>query len=477
VPAAETISSADGFVKAEALTLDLPRYEEERRRLTRRGAVTGCVLATGIVPLYVVTDYALYPQHFWPLFVARMLSILLGMGVVLLLRRPAGMRLIYMLVAGLCIGLALCNSAVPVYLLGYDAPYYVASILVICGIALLLPWGASQAAALALGLLAMYVVASALHGTLDNWLAFACNLSFVAATVGIALVSLQAGEGLRKREFCARVALRRAYENKRELAAALAEKTAKLEMLNHEMEDLLYAASHDLRAPLINVQGFSRELRLGLDQLRNGNGKSPEVIAALADVDESLQFILAGVARLDGLITSLLNVSRIATRTNPTEEVDLNALLQKLAQSFRYQLSDKNITLDVEPLPVVIGDPARLGQLFGNLIDNAVKYMGNSRQRRIYVGVRSANGERRFFVQDTGPGIAKESQEQIFRVFRRLANGDCPGEGIGLTIVRKIVEKHGGRIWVESTPGAGATFWFSLETPPPASRLEVCSDT
>ena len=459
------------------LAQDLPRYEEERRRLTQRGAVTGCLLATGIVPLYIVTDYSLYPQYFWLLLVARMLSVLLGVGILLLIRRPVGKQLTYVLVAVLCVGLALFNSAVPVYLLGFEVPYYVASILVVCGIALLLPWGASQAAALALGLLAMYVAASALHGSLDNWLAFACNVSFVAATVGIALVSLRAGEELRKREFCARVALERAYENKSELATALAEKTAKLEMLNREMEDLLYAASHDLRAPLINVQGFSRELRLGLDQLRNGNGRSPEVLAVLTDVDESLRFILTGVARLDGLIMSLLNVSRIATHTNPTEQVDLNALLQKLVQSLRYQLSDKDITLDVEPLPVVIGDPVRLGQLFGNLIDNAVKYMGNSPQRRIHVGVHSANGERRFFVHDTGPGIAKESQEQIFRLFRRLTNGGCPGEGIGLTMVRKIVEKHGGRIWVESAPGAGATFWFSLKTPPPTPRLEVCSDT
>jgi len=272
VPAVETVISADNSVETEALAQDLPRYEEEQRRLTQRGAVIGCVLATGIAPLYIATDYWLYPQYFWPLFVARMLSILLGMGVLLLLRRPAGMRLTYVLVAVLCMGLALFNSAVPVCLLGYDVPYYVASILVICGVALLLPWGASQAAALVLSLLAMYVVASALHGAVDDWLAFACDVSFVVAAVGIALGGLQASEKLRKHEFCARAALQRAYGNKSELAAALADKTAKVEMLHREMEDLLYAASHDLRVPLINVQGFSRELRLGLDHLRNSNG-------------------------------------------------------------------------------------------------------------------------------------------------------------------------------------------------------------
>jgi signal transduction histidine kinase len=105
--------------------------------------------------------------------------------------------------------------------------------------------------------------------------------------------------------------------------------------------------------------------------------------------------------------------------------------------------------------------------LFSSLIDNGIKYMGDNRERRIHVAVRAEASERRFFVRDTGPGMGKENQEQIFRLFRRLPNADCSGEGIGLTMARKIVEKHGGRMWVESTPGAGATFWFTLEAPQP----------
>jgi len=457
----------NGSGQTEFLPQDFPQYEEERRRLTQRGAATGCLLAIAIAPFYVATDHFLYPQYFRPLLDARMLSLLLGAGVWVLLRRPTGARLANTLVTTLCMGLGLFNCAVPVYLLGYDVPYYVTCILVICGIAFLLSWRVSQAAAVTVGLVAMYVVASALHGEIDNWFLLACVASLIATTAGIALVGVGASEKLRRREFCVRAHLRRAYENKSELAAALADKTAKLEALNRDMEDQLYATSHDLRAPLINVQGFSRELRIGLDQLRNRNGRSPEVVAVLTDVDESLQFILAGVARLDALITSLLSVSRIATRTNPTEQVDLNPLLQKLARSAQCQLADKNITLAVESLPVVVGDPARLGQLFSNLIDNAIKYMGDNRERRIHVGVQAGAGERRFFVQDTGPDIAKEDQKQIFRLFRRLPNADCPGEGIGLTMVRKIVEKHGGRIWVKSTPGAGATFWFTLDASQP----------
>jgi signal transduction histidine kinase len=239
------------------------------------------------------------------------------------------------------------------------------------------------------------------------------------------------------------------------------------------MEDLLYVASHDLRAPLINVQGFSRELQVGLDAVRNGNGKSPETNAALTDLEESLQFILTAVARMDALITSLLNVSRIGTRTNPTEQVDLRRVAQKVAESFHYQLADKAITLEIEPLPAVTGDAVQLGRLLGNLIDNAIKYMGGTPDRRIRVGTCSVDGERRFFVRDNGMGIRKEDHEQIFRLFRRLANGNCSGEGIGLTIVRKIVEKHGGRVWVDSAPEAGTVFWFTLHSAAPALGSEV----
>ncbi|MFQ5667278.1 MAG: ATP-binding protein [Candidatus Binatia bacterium] len=447
------------------------QYEEERRRLIRRRTGTACWLITALVPLTAVSDYLLYPHHAPVLVLMRLLSMALCVAIVILLRGSVGERFPYLVAYVLCIGVALANGALPVLLLGYAVPYYVAFIFIIFGVALLLPWRPSHGGALGVILLATYVAASLLHGQIASWPAFLCNVSFVGTAIGMAVVSMWAGEELRRREFVGRVALQEAYENKSRLATALADKTAKLESLNQEMEDLLYVASHDLRAPLINVQGFSRELQVGLEQVRQRNGRSPETSAALSDVDESLQFILTGVARLDALITSLLNVSRIATRTNPTQEVDLQPLAEKLGESFHYQLTEKGITLQLDPLPVVTGDPVRLGQLLGNLIDNAVKYMGNSPRRCIHVGARMVDGERRFFVRDTGPGIRKEEQGQIFRLFRRLANGDCPGEGIGLSMVQKIVEKHGGRIWVESTPGAGTTFWFTLQSSLPTSDI------
>ena len=439
-------------------------YRQKRRRHTRRATVAACVVASVAVPLHLFIDYHMYPHCFWLLLTARGLSVVLMAGVLLALWGRHGVRLSDGLAVALCAGLALLNAALPVYVLGDDAPYYVTFVLLIFAGVLLLSWGPRATPAFAFGMLALYALAAVGHGVDDGW-AFACRLSFVALAVGTALASARASESLQDRQFCTRASLQAALETNTQLAAALTEKTVKIEALNREMEDLLYVASHDLRAPLITVQGFSRELQLGLDRLRSSKAKSPETVAVLSELDESLRFIMSGVSRMESLMGSFLNVSRIATRTYPTEEVDLGRLLEKLAPSFRYQLSEKGIALEVEPLPPVIGDIIRLGQLYSNLIDNAIKYMGDSPERRIHIGVRRTSGQQHFFVQDTGPGIAKEYQEQVFRPFRRLANGDGRGAGIGLTMANKIVEKHGGRIWVDSEPGAGSTFWFTLRPP------------
>ena len=232
-------------------------------------------------------------------------------------------------------------------------------------------------------------------------------------------------------------------------------------VLNQEMEDVLYVASHDLRAPLINVQGFAREVRLGLSDLRAHTNGAPETNAIYTDTDESLGFIDSAIQRMDGLIQGLLNVSRIATRTNPTDEVSLQLVVEKIIETFRYQLDQSRIQITVGALPTVRGDRLRLTQVFSNLIDNAIKYMGDSASRTIEIGARHDNGTPTLFVKDSGPGIPAMSQDAVFRLFRRLANG-VPGEGLGLTMVRKIIEKHGGRIWIVSEPGQGTTFLFTL---------------
>jgi signal transduction histidine kinase len=180
------------------------------------------------------------------------------------------------------------------------------------------------------------------------------------------------------------------------------------------------------------------------------------------DVSESLDFILRGVAKMDFLVRGLLELSRIDSRANDRRAVDLNSTVEDVIGSQQFRISERRILVRVDRLPTVWGDPLRLSQVFGNLIDNAIKYMKPDGDAEIHVGCRSNGAAHYFFVRDTGFGIRREDQAKIFRLFTRIQVNDAPGEGLGLTAVKKIVEKHEGKIWVESEVGEGSTFWFTL---------------
>lgn len=440
-------------------------YEAERRRLIRQRAAVASILAMALVPLFGVSDYLEYRADVVTLVGVRVVSACLSGVILLLLRGSLGRRYPseLALVLGLEVGLAI--AVVPVAITGADTPY-VSMALLILSLAALLPWTAMRAAFLSTMLTAMFVAGATVHGVVIGR-AFVTQVSAIVVTGAIAMVIARLSDRLRAREFAARRALGAASREKTRLIEDLREKTGALAALNQqwatlneEMEDLLYVASHDLRAPLINVQGFAREVRLSLSDLRGHTDATLEAKTICTDTDESLGFIDSAIQRMDGLIQGLLNVSRITTRTTPTDEVRLQEVVEKIIESFRYQLDQSRIQVTVGTLPTVRGDALRLTQVFSNLIDNAIKYMGDGPRRVIEIGTRSVDGPT-LFVQDSGPGIPVNSQEAVFRLFRRLTSG-VPGEGLGLTMVRKIVEKHGGRIWIESTPGQGSTFLFTL---------------
>jgi signal transduction histidine kinase len=420
------------------------------------------ILAMVLVPLFGAADYFMYRPHFAILFTARLVSVVVSGVIFGLLRGRFGKRYSSWLGVALGVEAGLAIGGIQVYVTGVATPHYVGVALLILSIAALLPWEPARLALLAVLLAAMFVTLALLNGVIPNVTAFVAQISAILVAAAIAVVVTVLSERLRSREFAARRALQVTSKEKTRLIEHLRQKTAELEILNHDMEDLLYVASHDLRAPLINVQGFANEVSLGLSELRSYTNDIPEAVGLHADIQESLGFIQSAVSRMDALIGGLLNVSRIATRTSPTDEVQLQRVVQKIVESFRYQLEQHRITINVGRLPSVKGDPVRLNQVFSNLVDNAIKYMGESPRREIEIGMRNGNGVPSvLFVKDTGPGIPVESQETVFRLFRRLANG-VPGEGLGLTMVRKIIEKHGGRIWIESSPGQGSAFCFTL---------------
>lgn len=248
-------------------------------------------------------------------------------------------------------------------------------------------------------------------------------------------------------------------------ALQLEQRSEQVQVKNAELSDLLYVVSHDLRAPLINLEGFSRALQESVAALDAalGAASSPARWPELKDdIDESLDFIVRSVAKMDFLVQGLLELSRIDSRPDRSQPVELEGMVGEILDSLRYKISERGIAVRVEPLPVVVGDPLRISQVFSNLIDNAVKYMRPDGEAAIHVGCVRRDGVPHFFVRDTGVGIRPEDQAKIFRLFGRVGGHGVPGDGMGLTTVKKILEKHGGKVWVESALGQGSTFWFTL---------------
>jgi PAS domain S-box-containing protein len=242
---------------------------------------------------------------------------------------------------------------------------------------------------------------------------------------------------------------RREAERDRELLLA------ELEAKNKELESFVYSITHDLKTPLVSLQGFSSLLQRQLHDQLDEEGK------------HYMERIQDNVAHMDSLISDLLELSRIGRVVGPMEEIDVAALLKEIQQDFAVELEEAGAELVVqEPLPVVHADPGRIRQVFTNLIDNAFKFRSQDRPLRIEVGCKEERGSYRIHVADNGIGIAPQYQEQTFVPFRKL-DPKTEGMGIGLALVQKIVESHGGRVWVESETaegqeGGGSTFYLTL---------------
>jgi signal transduction histidine kinase len=267
----------------------------------------------------------------------------------------------------------------------------------------------------------------------------------------------------------------------------LEERKQQLEAKNAELNDFLYVASHDLRAPLINLTGFSHALQESMTALgtmlengggnHQGEGQAAQWVQLKEDVGESLGFILRSTAKMDMLVSTLLDLSRIESRTAMPQTIDTSQLVEDVLGAFRFQIAEKKIAVTTGTLPSLAGDPVRINQVFSNLIDNAIKYMPAREGASIEIGCEEEGEQYRFFVRDTGMGIRPEDQDKIFRLFTRLGSNGIAGDGVGLTAVRKIVEKHGGRVWVESRPGEGSTFWFNLPRPHPEDGRRIPRQT
>jgi PAS domain S-box-containing protein len=259
---------------------------------------------------------------------------------------------------------------------------------------------------------------------------------------------------------------KRAEENIRALNADLekrvAERTAELERSNEDLQQFAYVASHDLKEPLRTVTSYAQLL-----EQRHKNQLTPEAL-------EFLEYIVEGVRRMNALLDDLLGYSRAIGlyQAPPATRVELDNVVRLAICNLDAAVRDSDAEIDFEPLPNVEADPAQMLQLFQNLIGNAIKYRG-PQPPRIHIGSERRREELVILVKDNGIGFEQRYAERVFLPFKRLHGSDHPGSGIGLAICKKIVERHGGWIWVESRPGAGSTFYFTL----PAAAADSSTTT
>ncbi|MDP4175942.1 MAG: ATP-binding protein [Bacteroidota bacterium] len=224
-----------------------------------------------------------------------------------------------------------------------------------------------------------------------------------------------------------------------------------LERSNKELEQFAYITSHDLQEPLRMLANFSKLLSNAY------KGKLD------SRADEYLHFIIDGAKRMQNLISDLLTYARVTARPAPFAQTDLNAIMDEVQRDLQLIISESGTQIFYEQLPVINADPIQIKQLFQNLIQNAIKFRGES-EPRIQITHELKDNKWHFSVSDNGIGIKPQFYERIFVIFQRLHEKErYPGTGIGLSICRKIVERHGGSIWVESEEGKGSTFHFTIQ--------------
>ena len=316
-----------------------------------------------------------------------------------------------------------------------------------------------------------------------RWLVIADSIGLA----GVVLLAAWVSYGLRRHVLALRAARRALHEANERLATAnetleqtVAIRTADLREANDEIQRFAYIVSHDLRAPLVNIMGFTSELEAATGLLGGFIGQVAETLphpvpdeiaeAANDDLPEAIRFIKASTAKMDRLIGAILRLSREGRRVLAPERLDMGELVRGIADTLRHQASESDTEITVGPLPGLTADRLAVEQIFGNLLENALKYLRPGQPGRIRVSGMIQGGTAIYMVADNGRGIAEKDHQRIFELFRRAGDQTVAGEGIGLAHVRALVRRLGGTIECESALGVGSTFRVGLPAVTVSSR-------
>ncbi|MEW9580490.1 ATP-binding protein [Paraburkholderia sp. DGU8] len=285
--------------------------------------------------------------------------------------------------------------------------------------------------------------------------------------------------------------LREADKEHATLKARLEARAYELASVNEELrqetqdnEMFVYSVSHDLRSPLVNLQGFSKELQVSCDELDSivrqaglPHAQHRHMVHIVdGDVRESLRYLRTAIARVAAIIDALLRISRAGRLEYRAQRVSVARAVGRVVEALQDVIGQRAALVCVRELPPAWGDPAAIEQVFGNLIGNALNFLDPARRGRIEIGALESEPVDRsdpravrmhtYYVRDNGRGIPAGSMSKMFRAFQPVHGDAPPGDGIGLAVVRRTVERHGGRVWVESAEGAGSTFFVVLPEQP-----------
>ncbi|HLY27763.1 MAG TPA: ATP-binding protein, partial [Aggregatilineales bacterium] len=272
-----------------------------------------------------------------------------------------------------------------------------------------------------------------------------------------------------------REATRALQEAHDKLELRVRERTTELEVANEELLRFTYVVSHDFRAPLINLKGFTGELEVAVKTIQDRIGGLTSIPdmerAAIAhaldnDIPEALHFIGAAIERMDRLVNAVLKLSRLGRHELHLEPIDMNALVSTILNSLSHQIKERQVTVKVAELPQAVADHVAMEQIMGNILTNAVLYLLPDRPGHIEITGENSGENVTFHVHDNGRGISPEDDYKVFEPFRRAGRQDVPGEGMGLAYVQALVRRHSGHIWYTSQLGEGTTFSFSMPTYP-----------